>query len=229
MNFLLHRHLALAHLGDPAAGVGAMLPDLWRMVDRGLRPRPGVAATAADPPSVRGLLAGVEHHLAGDAWFHHTEVFTAGLAATTARLRREPFTARKVVLMAHVAWELCLDGALLRRHDLDPFLAALRRDLAALAAPDLATAAARHGRRPDEPAPDLDNLLADLAHGQWIAGYRHGHGLTARLGGVRRRVGLEPLGEPDRERLAAALDDRLHAADAALPALLAAAEAIRPR
>ena len=35
MNFLLHRHLATEALASSGAGVGAMLPDLWRLVDVG--------------------------------------------------------------------------------------------------------------------------------------------------------------------------------------------------
>src|SRR5262245_14457660 len=54
VNFVLHHHLAARDLGSPAAGAGAMLPDLWRMADRRVR---AAAAISIEDDDV--VLAGV--------------------------------------------------------------------------------------------------------------------------------------------------------------------------
>lgn len=223
MNFLLHRHLAERDLGSPVAGVGAMLPDLWRMADRRVRPRSGVGAAGE-------VLAGVDHHLEADRWFHRHRVFRDGRRATADRFRAARLRAPKMLLLAHAAWELCLDGALVRRRGLDDTLAALRAGLADAGPAALRDAADRHHfdhhRRSPVARADFDrrlrHLLAELADGGWIAGYRHGAGLAARLGGVRRRLRLPPMDAADNRRLAGACDELLAVAEERLGELLAA-------
>src|SRR5205085_1200656 len=122
MNFLLHRHLAARDLGSPSAAHGAMLPDLWRIVDRRVRateaePRrdaiAGVRAGGGD--RLAEVMAGIAHHLEADRWFHASAVFSVGERATAARFREAGFFAPRMGLLGHVAWELLLDGALVRR------------------------------------------------------------------------------------------------------------------
>ncbi|HVY48898.1 MAG TPA: hypothetical protein VHB21_23575, partial [Minicystis sp.] len=105
MNFLLHRHLAAAALGTPTAGLGAMLPDVWRMADRRARPSRDVAATQDE--RVAALLAGIDHHLDADRRFHATEAFTRGERAVAEAVDRAAPSAPRVRLFAHVLWELC--------------------------------------------------------------------------------------------------------------------------
>ena len=129
MNFLLHHHLALRDLGRPEAAAGAMLPDVWRMADRRARARsrePGADGGLLDPVS-----QGVGHHLAVDTWFHRAAVFTEGETATREALRQAR-EAPKMGLFAHVAWELCLDGALLRRIGTESVLREVRVSIAAV-------------------------------------------------------------------------------------------------
>lgn len=207
MNFLLHRHLAAEELGV-VAGVGAMLPDLWRMADRRLRARPGRGEGALGLEAE--LSAGVEHHLAEDASFHRDPLFVEGERQLATAFRDARLTARRMGLLAHVAWELCLDGALLQMYGLDSALGGLRRGLELLEAENgepLARLARRHATRdlathPDSPLHRrLEHLLDELLASDWIPGYQHPEGIADRLLGVRRRLGLEPLDPAQYQRL----------------------------
>src|SRR5512132_2779549 len=114
VNFLLHHHLALRDLGAPDAAVGAMLPDLWRMADRRVRPAVGELPPSDSNNEASALprvLAGIAHHVAADRWFHRDPVFLDGEQLTAARLRSVAADAPRIGLFAHVLWELCLDGA----------------------------------------------------------------------------------------------------------------------
>jgi hypothetical protein len=230
MNFLLHRHLAVRDLGSGSAGIGAMLPDLWRMADRRVRPRrPAIAEVAPAPSSgVLGeLLEGVGHHLRADAWFHRAPVFTEGERLVGERLRAASTTAGRMGLLAHVVWEMCLDGALLRREGLEPVLAALRADFERTAAAAERAADLHHWLPTARPAADraaflsrMHRLTSELARGPWIEGYRDPLGLAIRAAGVRARLGMEPLGPDDQQRVAAALEPTLALSDAALQVVL---------
>lgn len=207
-----------------------MLPDLWRMADRRLRPQArlaGAPATdvAADP-RLAALLWGIEHHVALDGLFHRGEILKEGEALATRLLREAEIGGEKVLLFGHVAWEICLDGALLRRFGLEATKAGLRAELAALGRDPLEEALRRHApslapadlREADE---RILGMLHQLAWGGWIDGYLDGEGIASRLEGVRRRVRLPPLGEEDRRRCAGALDRLLIAAGERLDAALA--------
>lgn len=118
MNFLMHRHLAFVAHGTDLAGAGAMLPDLWRMADRRVRTAPKDAAwelAGEADEATREVMRGIDHHLDADDWFHDASVFREGERATAAALRGAQVAAKKLVLFAHPLWEMCLDGALVRR------------------------------------------------------------------------------------------------------------------
>jgi hypothetical protein len=227
VNFLLHHHLAFLDFGRPEAAAGAMLPDVWRMADRRARARsmePG-----ADGGGVGSVSDGIAHHLAVDAWFHRAAVFRDGETATREALRRAR-DAPKMGLFAHVAWELCLDGALLRRigseivlRDVRASLAAVRPDAHRRAA-DLHTAVPP----PDRPAFEVrvDRILDAIALGPWVAGYATAPGVVERLDGLRTRFGFAALSEADRDAVAWALEDLEHAADAGLDAILDGSRAV---
>lgn len=224
MNFLLHRHLAARDLGE-AAGIGAMLPDLWRMADRRVRPARDVRPDDA-PPILRDVLAGIAHHVAADHAFHTAPVFVDGEQRTLAAIRDARIDAPKLGLFAHVIWEMCLDGALLRREGLDEVLAALRRsfDETSEAAADAADLHhwSRHcgDARRAAFSKRMAYLTAEIARGPWIAGYRDGLGVALRTEGIRVRVGLPSLGSPAIETLGEALENVTRAADGALDVLL---------
>ncbi len=224
MNFLLHRHFARIELGSPAAGVGAMLPDLWRMAHRGMRARAGAHA---DTGSVRWLQQGVAHHLAADVWFHKTEPFLRGereLARALAGLGIP-----KLVLFAHPAWELCLDGALLARGHFEGELGSLRADVRSVEG-SLGAIAALHGAStlepPEQLARGMERLLEGLLDGRWLTAYQSGHGLARCVGGMRRRLGLPAFAEEDEALVASALEDALERADGALTELCADRERV---
>ena len=221
MNFLCHHHLASRDVGRPEAAVGAMLPDVWRMAERLARTRELVVARPMG--AVGSVTDGIAHHLAVDAWFHGAAVFTSGEIAAREALRRAR-GARKLGLFAHVAWELCLDGALLRRVGTEAVLDAVRASVAAVR-PDAHHRAADLHTRPD--AFDrarfevrVDRILDAIALGPWVKGYATASGVVERLEGVRARMGFEPMSVEDREAVASGLETLEGAADDGLEAIL---------
>ncbi|HEY5242005.1 MAG TPA: hypothetical protein VIJ22_11090 [Polyangiaceae bacterium] len=221
MNFLLHHHLAWRDLGRPEAAAGAMLPDVWRMADRRARTR------SVDPErtvgTVRAVTEGIAHHLEMDAWFHAAPAFTCGEVAARDALRRAPGVA-KLGLFAHVTWELCLDGALLRRVGLQRQLDALRASVDSVRPDAHHRAAALHtDRRSGDPLvvrqrfeSRVDQILDTIARGPWIAGYATGHGIAERVDGVRARLGFSAMSATERVAVAEGLDALAAQADDAL-------------
>jgi len=223
MNFLLHHHLAADALGSDVAGFGAMLPDLWRMADRRVRAADGIASDGEG--ALGQLLAGIAHHLAADRLFHADEPFLEGERAAAEVLGRA--RAPRARLFAHVAWELCLDGALLRGRGFGSILAAVRRGAeAGNAATDDASVRHHFGRvvRTQEERLAFQtraaNVTRELLRGPWIEGYQHGAGIALRLSGVRARLGLSAFDEEDAAALGEGLDALIPLADRALAALL---------
>ena len=223
MNFLLHHHLAGRDLGRPEAAVGAMLPDVWRMADRRARARRREGEERAAEPVVRSVREGIAHHLEVDAWFHAMPLFEQGESATREALRVARETP-KMGLFAHIAWELCLDGALLRRVGIEAVLGAVRGSIEAVRPRG-------HHRAADAwvelPANDrekfdrrVDQILDAIGEGRWVAGYATAAGIVERLDGLRRRLGLAATATEDRDAVAAALEPVERAADAGLREIL---------
>ncbi|MEO7274804.1 MAG: hypothetical protein ABIX28_06400 [Vicinamibacterales bacterium] len=236
MNFLLHRYLAVRDLRDPLAGIGAMLPDLWRMADRrvrALRLEPGGAVAAPEPggaaasSELLAVLRGIEHHLEVDRWFHGADVFAEGERLAVERIRATGLATPKLALFGHIAWELCLDGALIRRDGLPRTLRDLADGFAAAdQGPARAAAARHHFDRHGRPSADRDafddglrQLFAEISRGPWIAGYQDGAGIAQRIDGVRRRLGFARLTTDERTRFGAALETLTPDADAGLAAI----------
>ena len=224
MNFLLHRYLAVRDLGDPLAGIGAMLPDLWRMADRRVRAMRRETGDAAGSPELEAILNGIDHHLDVDRWFHGADVFADGERLAVERIRATGLETPKLALFGHIAWELCLDGALVRRDGLERTLRELADGFAAAERGAARAAVAlhhfdRHGR----PAADRDafddgmrQLFAEISRGPWVAGYRDGAGIAQRIDGVRRRLGFARLSADERSRFGEALETLTPHADSAL-------------
>jgi hypothetical protein len=225
VNFLLHRHLAARDLGS-VAGTGAMLPDLWRMADRRVRPAPGpVEATAG--AELAALLAGIDHHLHADRWFHAAPIFLEGERLTSDRLRASGPDAPKLGLFAHIAWELCLDGALLRREGLAPTLVALRDGFRAIGEIARDAASLHHFARVPRTTVEraafdagMDRLFTEIARGPWVEGYQFGAGVAQRIEGMRFRLGLGRFAAAERARLGDVFETLAPEADAAIAALL---------
>lgn len=211
MNFLFHYHLATRDLGARAAGVGAMLPDLWRMADR--RVRPSRERHAHEDPIVHRLLDGVQHHLEVDRWFHAAEVFVEGERATGAALARVKAEAPKLGMFAHIIWEMCLDGELLRRVGLDALLRELSVEIDASRDASEEVATLHHFSRRDRSADDratfssrMRRIQDAIAEGPWIEGYLRGLGIAERAEGVRVRFGLGRFNDRDRAALGEAIE-----------------------
>jgi acyl carrier protein phosphodiesterase len=242
VNFLLHRHFAALELGSEAAGIGAMLPDLWRMADRRVRPLAGGSAGASplrsrwSLPRESGLafseggledvLAGIRHHVAIDHWFHEIPELIEGERLCADLLRASAPASLRPGLFAHITWEMALDGALVVREGTEPLRRALERGFAETARARQIAVEAHHfdriARSNDERTAfdhRMDRIVAELVRGAWIDSYRTGAGLAMCLSGVRSRLGLAPLEEGDRDRLALGLDEVAREASRALGSL----------
>ncbi len=207
-----------------------MLPDLWRMVARTVRPVTGAREGVLETGSLRvaEVLAGIAHHRRADAAFHESEAFREGERTMVEALRR--VAAPKLALFGHVAWELCLDGALVRR-ERETLLSDLR-DAIALAV-DATTgeaavdAAARihHAARKAESLPDgfnarLKRFLGELGRGAWVEGYARAEVVAARVEGIRAGLGLGRLDAARGSELVLALERGLADAERAVGAVL---------
>jgi hypothetical protein len=203
-----------------------MLPDLWRMADRSVRAARG--EVASDLARVADVLAGVTHHERADRVFHSCSAFEDGERRLGEALLA--IDAPRLALFAHIAWEICLDGALVRR-DGQPLLADIRAatleaarrddDVSAL---DLA-ARAHHAARKTQPLPErftprMDRLLAEVAKGDWIAGYARGPFVADRIQGIRSGFDFPPLTRAQHAALGALFDETIGGAGEALDEVL---------
>jgi hypothetical protein len=215
VNFVFHHHLALLDSGDPEVALGAMLPDLLRIVDRSLRTsKSAVASWPREQDDLSRVVRGVEHHLEVDAWFHDTVAFTRGEAHARARLAHTGWA--RAGLFAHVAWELCLDGALLthaepRAWETRPSPTKTLAESSALSPLATRLLDARFPHVPGSVralhAARLERLLARVL--ELASGYSEAHGLFVRLEGMRRALRLPETDAPTRERVERALDELL--------------------
>ncbi len=102
----MHRRLAADAFGSDVAGIGGMLPDLWRMADRRVRAT-DIVEQGSDGP-LGDLMDGIAHHLSADRRFHKADVFIRGEARVGEVLKT--LAAPRARLFAHITWELCLDS-----------------------------------------------------------------------------------------------------------------------
>jgi len=195
VNFMLHFHFAAGESGSDAVGFGAMLPDLWRMAAKAARARRGLDASPANP-IVRDVLVGIEHHFDADAWFHRSATFDAYEKRTAdALLRADGGESPRLRLFAHVASEMALDGALLRRNaDLE---ARVRHAIeeardAGREAAELhhADARARAGDAAARYEDRIERIVSAVASYELPRGYAIPEGLATRLAGVRSGFGM---------------------------------------
>jgi hypothetical protein len=225
LNFLLHRHVALAATGHDLAATGAMLPDLWRMAHRRLHaPWRRLIGLPAGEDEAR-VVAGLWHHRATDAWFHEHPAFLGGESAVKAAILEAGVTAPRLSLLAHPIWELCLDGALVRREGAGALRRLLERGFAAAQKPTAAIEA-RLGLPAGEPIAlraRMERLERALATDPWIDAYQSGPGVAYCIDRVRRGVGLGAMNADDLARLGAVLGSLERRADESLGELLAAA------
>lgn len=183
------------------------------------------------------MLTGIDHHLVADRWFHAAPVFLDGEQDALAAIRAAEVDAPRIGLFAHILWELCLDGELVRRVGLEAMLGALREgfDRVKGSAADAAVDLHHFGRRarsPEERAAfdaRMERIFSALAAGPWIDGYQRGDGIAARIEGVRVGIGLGPLEGEARDRLGAAADALLALAGPAIDEILAERFSVPPR
>jgi hypothetical protein len=229
VNFLLHHHFAsreLAGREDAAAcALGAMLPDFFRMALGGRRRDRGALPSASSlSPTAVALQIGAAHHASIDRWFHACAVFTEG----ERELKRAWLLpgSPKLVLFAHAAWEMCLDGALEREWAGD-----VPRDFsdAGEATSDVLALADAEGITTALDAPTkamfetrIRRILSALADGTLYADYRQADGIVQRITGMRAAFGLPFADEGTRARWSEALEPLMLRAGPSLDELRAA-------
>ncbi|MEM9691544.1 MAG: hypothetical protein AAGA56_03290 [Myxococcota bacterium] len=216
MNFVLHFAFARAEGLSAPAAFGAMLPDLWRMADRRIRPR----SLGVQDPEERRLMRGVEHHLEADRWFHDCEVFRDGEAHLREGLGRVGVP--KLGRFGHIGWELCLDGAWLRRTGVERFRDEFRESIVL---PGAARLGLRHRSAPATAAERqvyvarFERIIAALLEEPWLEGYLAGTTLALQVSRIRLRVGLAELTVDERDRAASVFEEALNRAPLELDAL----------
>jgi len=196
------------------------------MADR--RVRPGKPSPCFEPSPLSDALLGIRHHLEIDRWFHGDRVFLEGERLVAARVREAGVSARRMGLLAHVLWEMCLDGALVRRMGLAPALDAIREGFASLEGQTKewsTTITSQCGVVQTDAeralfSSRMQRLREALEEGSWIDGYQDGAGIALRTSGVRVRLRLPPLDDADLDRLGRALDALQHQADGTLDEIL---------
>ena len=131
--------------------------------------------------------------------------------------------APKLGLFAHIAWELCLDGSLVRREGFDETLQTLRDGFDAVGPPAHRAVALHHFDRIERTTSErrafedaLQGLIGELTRGRLIAAYQSGPGVARRIEGIRMRLGFPSFDESDRQKLGEVLDALGPHADAAL-------------
>jgi hypothetical protein len=176
------------------------------------------------------LLRGIEHHRDIDRWFHRSRVFVEG----ERRLRDALFETRspKLLLFAHPAWEMCLDGAWLRARGARAVTEELAVSLAD-AEDGLDEASVVH-HFDHEPGHDrapfvgrMRRIVAAAKDGSLHDDYATAEGIAARLAGMRRAFGFEPPRAAELASWVAALEASVRAADDALPLLFEERDAAR--
>jgi hypothetical protein len=230
LNFLLHRYLASRDLASPTAGIGAMLPDIWRMADRRVRPGVGTAPPSEDAgPELDAILKGIDHHIQSDTWFHLSRMLLDGERLTADRLRECRIDAPKLGLFSHIGWELLLDGALLRREGLEPTVRAIRAGFGiGTGGPADRAAGMHHFDRVERTveersafAAGVRRLFEEIGRGPWIESYLRGGGIARTIQGIRVRLGFPPFSERERARIGSGFEELAPAADMALEQILA--------
>jgi hypothetical protein len=139
----------------------------------------------------------------------------------------------RLSLFGHIAWELCLDGALVRREGealTDGIRDAVLDASSADAGPSVIERAARahHTARkgdataqlPDGFAARMDRMVREVGRSPWIAGYARGAIVAERIEGIRTRLGLAPAEPAQRATLGALLDGAIDGAGAAVDEVL---------
>jgi hypothetical protein len=198
------------------------------MAHRRVRPTTG-ATGEGHGARLAEVLAGVAHHGRADAAFHASVGFRDAECAMSRALAS--VGAPRLSLFGHIAWELCLDGALVRREG-QSLLASIDEgvgratELADGESAARAAARVHHAARTGEPLPaEFDarfaRILRELSVGSWIEGYARGEVIAERLEGIRRHLGLAALDAVHRAALATRLDDALARAEGALDTVLA--------
>ncbi len=192
MNYLCH---ARDCLDRPYELVGTVLPDWFRMLDRGARIRPWMVegAPAGDDGSPRAqIAAGLRRHFADDAWFHSTPAFLEVCETIAKRIRvvypDRPERRMRASFYAHLQLEMLLDAWLLeRRPGSARFFAKAVRSL------DREVVVRDAGSFAPHPVPGLEGMLYRFGDPGVLRAYADDTVVAQRLNRMGRLVGQPDL------------------------------------
>jgi len=191
MNSFAH---ALPYLDDPYLAVGCCIPDWLSACDRKCRARERRALAFAESkdPLVAKIASGVVQHHRDDSWFHQTAVFNQMVVEFSVSLRDvfDDNQSLRPRFFGHVVIELFLDALLDEK-----FPGELERFYDQIKLVDetcVENAVNLFANRPTEKlAAGIERFRQD----RYLFDYRTDRGVVFRIGGVFKRLKLEPFDE----------------------------------
>jgi hypothetical protein len=189
MNYFAHGR---QFVDDPYFLAGTAVPDMLRVVDKGVRVRSNRAEqfTGAADPCVARVAAGIVQHHRDDAWFHATRAF-AELSLALCGMLRERLPADEGFrphFLGHILVEILLDAALVC--DEPERIAAY---YAAFDGLDAAAVERAVNQISPRPTSRLGQFIPLFSRERFLFDYSDDGKLLFRLNQVMRRVGLPLL------------------------------------
>lgn len=191
MNSFAH---ALPFLDDPCFAVGCCIPDWLSACDRKCRARERHASAFAESedPLIAKVSSGVVQHHQDDHWFHQTAAFNQMVVEFSVSLRDafDDNHSLRPRFFGHVVIELFLDAFLDEK-----FPGELERFYDQIDLVDAASVEAAVNLFANRPTDKLAAGIERFRQDRYLFDYRTNHGVAYRIGGVFKRLKLEPFDE----------------------------------
>jgi hypothetical protein len=191
MNSFAH---ALPFLDDPYFAVGCCIPDWLSACDRKCRARERRASAFAesDDPLIAKVARGVVQHHQDDSWFHQTAAFNQMVVEFSVSLRDvfDDNHSLRPRFFGHVVIELFLDAFLDQK-----FPGELERFYDQIELVDVACVENAVNLFANRPTNKLVAGIERFRQDRYLFDYRTDPGVAFRIGGVFKRLKLEPFDE----------------------------------
>lgn len=191
MNSFAH---ALPFLDDPYFAVGCCIPDWLSACDRKCRARERRASAFAesDDPLIAKVARGVVQHHQDDSWFHQTAAFNQMVVEFSVSLRDvfDDNHSLRPRFFGHVVIELFLDAFLDQK-----FPGQLERFYDQIELVDVACVENAVNLFANRPTNKLVAGIERFRQDRYLFDYRTDPGVAFRIGGVFKRLKLEPFDE----------------------------------
>jgi len=191
MNSFAH---ALPFLDDPYFAVGCCIPDWLSACDRKCRARErrALAFAESDDPLIAKVARGVVQHHQDDSWFHQTAAFNQMVVEFSVSLRDvfDDNHSLRPRFFGHVVIELFLDAFLDQK-----FPGELERFYDQIELVDVACVENAVNLFANRPTNKLVAGIERFRKDRYLFDYRTDPGVAFRIGGVFKRLKLEPFDE----------------------------------